>query len=481
MHFGTSEDLDWRFNFAPSGTSCPVIFPLVKLLSGSEEDVNRLAAKSYRNGELEELNIWAHRVVSATASTSIAMSAKKFWAAQALAVPVFSREPLAEEPPDLAAIRMLQVGADSLFELGYPQFQKLNSICQKVVGWFKAHPEYDMVLLESPLGNCVPVAVLHALAKNAGLKVSIVVWNSPRNDRPAAGYTVLESAKIVASSIDKTSMVVFIDDAITGTRFVKTYEALRKVLRGRLLPIAMVFPNPNSSQAQSAQLDRVKTRTSKAAVVTGYSETLVEMPPIPSFQIDDGLPVLWNSPVIWGETDLIAGKRKVNLLFTLLEHLVVILKDLARNGNFVRYLEKAWQRNTDGDQFQFSHGLLQNTFSRLISEVKLDDLVKTLENSGRQRFPDDFSGSILSISQTDVKERWEWFRSSFLSFAESKLKSEEAYLLWRAFDNTYGTSHLEVKPRPSRDHAYAAYAIRYNKTLRSFHERLVVRITKIHY
>ena len=183
--------------------------------------------------------------------------------------------------------------------------------------------------------------------------------------------------------------------------------------------------------------------------------------------------------MIWGETDLTAGKRKVNLLFNLLEHLVVVLKDLSSNGNFVRYLEIAWQRNTDGEQYAFSPGLLENVFRDLILKVQLDEVVNALVNSGQQHFPDDFKGSILSISQSDVRARWEWLRESFLRLAEFKLTAAEAHFLWRAFDNTFAASLPEVKPRPSRDHVYASCALRYNKTLRSFHERLVERISEI--
>ena len=107
------------------------------------------------------------------------------------------------------------------------------------------------------------------MAQHAGLKTSVIVWNSPRNDRPADGQTVLDSAKAVASGVNKKAIVVFIDDAITGTRFVKTYDALQKVLRGRILPIAMVFNDLTPSRASSTQLERVKARTSKAANVLG--------------------------------------------------------------------------------------------------------------------------------------------------------------------------------------------------------------------
>lgn len=479
MTFGTSAYLDWRYQLAPSEKAFSLIKPLVAMLGGTDEDSHRFSQKSYRNGHLEQLEVWVRRVESVTATNSTANHAKKFWAAQALAYPVFSQEPVAKEPLDEAAVRMLQVGAESFFEAGLPQFQKLKAVCQDVVNWFVHNPEKRMAILESPLGNCVPVAVLNTLAQRAGLSPALILWNAPRNDRPLAGNTVADSANEISIRVDTEAILVFIDDAITGTRFIKCYDALRKVLKGRILPIAMIFKDMSVPTTTANQLERLRKRTSKAASETGYYDTFVEVPTLADFRIDVGMPVRWETPVIWGETDLVAGKRKVNLLFNLLEHLNAVLEDLSANGNFVRYLEKAWRRNTEGAQFEFPPGLTGTTIKHLTSNLKLDEVVRKLVESGRQKFPDDFTGDIMSISNDEVKERWEWLRTSFLELANSKLKREEAYLLWRAFDETFAASNPQIKVRPSRDHAYATYALRYNETLHSFHERLVLLISNI--
>ena len=52
-----------------------------------------------------------------------------------------------------------------------------------------------------------------------------------------------------------------------------------------------------------------------------------------------------------------------------------------------------------------------------------------------RRYPADFTGEIDSIEEGEVKQRWDWFRTTFLELAEAKLRPEEAYVLWRAFED----------------------------------------------
>lgn len=477
MTFGTSAYLDRRYTFAPSGAARPLIAPLAELLGASSKEIDSYASKPFRYGELETLAIWKNRVVSVTDPSPRAKSAQKFWAAQTLAMSILNREPLSEAPADPVAVRLLQVGADALYDAGYPQFEKLRLVCSELVSWLSKQAWPRVVLVESPLGNCVPVAVFHSLASSAGLTTKVVTWNAPRNDRAGAGRTVSDSTGPLSADVDSGDLVIFADDVITGTRFVKTFDALSREFRGRVLPIAMAFRDPRRPSTSSDQLRRVRTRVSKAGNLLGYEHTFVEFPILPAFRIDVGAPVYWESPVIWGETDLVAGKRKVNLIFTLIDHLFDTLKDLAKpTSKLAKYLVAAWSQNTSGESYTFAAGIREQIFSKLTDKVGVEELRIALATRGRDVYPADFTGEIDSIEEGEVKQRWNWFRTTFLELAEAKLRPEEAYVLWRAFEDTFAASHRKVRPRPSRDHAYAAYALRYNDTVRSFHEHLVRRI-----
>lgn len=477
MTFGTSAYLARRFTFAPNGAARLLIAPLAELLGASSKEIDSYASKQFRYDELEELAILANRVISVTDPGPLAKSTQKFWAAQTLAMPILSREPLSDAPADQVAIRLLQVGADALYDVGYPQFQKLRLVCSELVSWLSKQAWPRVVLVESPLGNCVPVAVLHSLARSAGLTTKVVTWNAPRNDRAGAGRTVLDSTRPLTADVDSGDLVIFADDVITGTRFVKTFDALSREFRGRVLPIAMAFRDPVRPSTSSDQLRRVQTRVSNAGNLLGYEHTFVEFPILPAFRIDDGAPVYWDSPVIWGETDLVAGKRKVNLIFTMIDHLFDTLEDLAKpTSKLAKYLIASWRQNTAGESYAFAAGIREKVFSELVNKVGADELRISLATRGRDVYPADFTGEVVSIEEGEVKQRWDWLRTTFQELAEAKLRPEEACVLWRAFGDTFAASHRKKRPRPSRDHAYAAYALRYNDTVRSFHEHLVRRI-----
>jgi len=477
MTFGTSAYLERRFMVAPSGAARPLIAPLAELLGASSEEIDSYASKPFRNGELKQLGIWTDRVVSVTDQGPSAESAKKFWAAQALAMPILSREPLSAAPADPVAVRLLQAGADALYDAGKPQFEKLRLVSSELVDWLSKQASPRAVLVESPLGNCVPVAVLHSLASRAGLTTSVVTWNAPRNDRGGVGRTISDSTASLSGDVNPGDLIIFADDVITGTRFVKTFDALSRKFPGRVLPIAMAFKDPMKSATSQDQLKRVRARVSKAGELLGWTHTFVEFPMLTAFRINAGAPVYWESPIIWGETDLVAGKRKVNLIFNLIDHLFDTLKDLAKpTSKLAKYLFKAWSQSTTGESYAFASGIREELFSKLVSELGANEVRLTLAARGREAYPADFTGAVDSMDEGEVKQRWDWLRETFLELAEAKLRTEEAYVLWRAFDETFAASHPEVRPRPSRDHAYAAYAIRFNDTVRSFHEHLIARI-----
>ena len=477
MSFGNSAHLATLYDQAPALAALPLIMQLTSLLGGTSHDAERLASKPFMNDELMELATWVERITSAKKEDEITANARIYWAAQALAVPFFCRTPLEDAPPDEASIQMLRAGGDALYAIGQSQFQSLRSAVSEIVAWFLAQGKSEMVLLESPLGNSVPVQVAIRLAKKAGINASIVTWNSPRNDRPSSGRTVTDSARAIAHQISASATVVFIDDAITGSRFIKTYDALQKELKGRLLPVAMVFENPETSINESSQIHRLEKRMKSAATSMQFSASIRRFPTLPLFHIDDKGPVQWSSPVIWGETDLIAGKRKVNLIFNLLDHLFYVFSDLAsKNSRISVYLEKAWQRNTDGNEYMWAPGILTQTFAELTAKLDLEKLQKRLWELGLEKYPDDYRGMVLSVSAKDAKDRWDWMRSVFLELASEVLESAESWLLWRGFDNAFAASHRNVRIRPARDHAYAPFAIHYNSTVRALHEQLVHRI-----
>jgi hypothetical protein len=90
-------------------------------------------------------------------------------------------------------------------------------------------------------------AVIARLAKARGLKTEVVEWGFPRNASVGRGYNVKDAARKLTAAplIVSADCVLFVDDALTGSRFIDIAEALRhSVGKDRIAVIAMQFEFP---------------------------------------------------------------------------------------------------------------------------------------------------------------------------------------------------------------------------------------------
>jgi hypothetical protein len=253
------------------------------------------------------------------------MAATLFWAAQTLANTVLRPSGLdsnACHPPAIA--RAMARGADGLFDVGQSQFEDLARLARDLVDWIATQGLRSVALIESPLGNSVPVQLIGELLKDRKISFHTVLWNAPRNDKPARGRTAREAAKQCAAATAENDLVIFLDEVLSGTRFVKLYDALSKEIEGRrFLPIAMTFHDiARPAIADSPSRKRLESRLAQHQASTAFRPLIVPFPRHRLFKIDSGNWVHWPAPAIWGDSDLIAGKRKVNLIFTLIDHCV---------------------------------------------------------------------------------------------------------------------------------------------------------------
>jgi hypothetical protein len=145
--------------------------------------------------------------------------------------------------------------------------------------------------------------------------------------------------------------------------------------------------------AQNLSWERLEKRVRQQAARLNYPNPIVEFPQLETFRIDEGPPVRWESPIIWGDSDLSAGKRKVNLIFTLLEHCLSILEDLGANDSQFRpYLEQAWGRDTTDQTFRFPPGLVRSVFQGILNDLALDQVHAALWAKAKDAFHDDYKG-----------------------------------------------------------------------------------------
>jgi len=114
---------------------------------------------------------------------------------------------------------VLSEAAEGLFKFAHSQFVQLARVTDDLVDWLQRIGFNNVAIIESPLGNCVPVSVITRLAKARGLKIEVVEWGFPRNASVGRGYNVKDAARKLAAEplIVSADCVLFVDDALTGS------------------------------------------------------------------------------------------------------------------------------------------------------------------------------------------------------------------------------------------------------------------------
>lgn len=441
---------------------------------------SELAAVTLSQGMLAEMVKYNAGLTRDAYGDAIAQAAAKFWAAQALATTVMSPKALDDSAEYSDGMkRAMRAGAEGLFEVGKSQFTVLRQVASELVSWIAKEGLHPFSIIESPLGNCLPVQVVCDLAEKEGIVGSAIEWNAPRNDRPARGQTINEAAYICAAATKDSKLVVLLDDAITGTRFGKLFRALVKAIgKDRFLPVVMRFKDPSRDEfAQSVNWERLEKRVREQSGLLKYPNPIVEFPKVETLRIYESQLPLVETPTVWGGSDLIAGRRKLNLIFTLIEHCLSILEDLgAENSKFRPYLNRAWNRDRAGQAFVFPSDVVRSVFQGITNDLKIVQLHEALWAKAKTDFHDDYRGQPFAPTEENATKRWEWLQKAFLDEARTRLDEQRAVLAWKAIDDAFAMTVFEHRPRPGRDHDAAAYTFRFNPTIAALNERLREKI-----
>jgi hypothetical protein len=478
--FTSSAFLTYLHSVVPATETQPLIAQMLAILGEPDPSVaEALASIAMRRESYFDLALWAKRLEPHPWRNRLGAAAVKFWAAQTLVTTVL--RPTVFDPNQTyprGLIQALAVGAEGLYDLGVSQFDGLAVLGIDLVAWIAAQGLKRVALVESPIGNTIPVQFIAALARKRGLSAEIVQWNAPRNDRAKRGRTVEESAAICGADTQEFDLVVLVDECLTGTRFLKLFNALiGPVGKDRLLPIAMLFQDSqrNDLTAHPKRARLIETVQAQGEHI-GYSNCHVGFPQQRLFQFDGPFSI-WPSPVIWGDSDLIAGKRKINLTFMLIDHYKNIIADLAQHQSvFLPHLTRPWSLDERGRLFVFAPGLVQSTFDSLCRQLPLDPFRNELWAKAKERFPEDYDGSLGAMSHTGVWQRYDWLRTAFIEEAGRRVGKERAGMLYHAVDTVFSASFHEQKPQVARDLDATCYTIPFNETIRALNGRLIRRL-----
>ena len=479
--FGRSALLVHMHALVPSAEIEPLVAQLLATLGQSDPAaVAPLMAIPMNRQTFLNLGFWCRRVEGNPQRDRLGRAAAKFWAAQTLVATVLRPTILDLTyiyPPAIAPA--LEQAAQGLFDVGQSQFDCLAMLGLEIIPWLVEKKPKSVAFIEFPIGNTVPTQFLKKLAERAGLSVDIVQWNVPRNDRPKRGRTVEDAAALCAAETGEFDYVALVDEFLTGTRFLKLYEALiGPVGQNRLLPIAMLFPDVTRPDLEHHEnRARLMNMLERHAQHIGYTECHVTFPGQRGFRVHAGDIVFWQAPVIWGDSELVAGKRKVNLAFMLIDHLRDIIADLAKPQSVYRpHLESAWAVNERGEAFAFAPGLIQRCFQDAIGDLPLSEFRDRLWARARERFPDDYIGNLSGMSRTGVEDRYNWLREAFLEDAKDRLGEQRAGMLYNAADTVFSSSFLALMPKAGRDLDATLYTLPFNETICTLNRSLVQKL-----
>jgi hypothetical protein len=474
MSFKGSALLSKLNSLAPASAVEDEVRKLCTTLDCTELSVIKsLASVRIRTGKLVKMRISNGQIAEAADGDHLAKMARKVWAAETLVNTVLSPYAYTSHTHDPQIADLMKRGAEGLYQLGRVQFKTLDACTRDIATWLKDSGVRNVTLIESPLGNSVPTQVLHDIAVDKGLTTETLTLNAPRNVRSSAGRTIKQAVEDLVPQLIKAECVIYLDEVLSGTRFIKLHEVLQSKIGERLVGVAMVFHywGKDGQITKSTRLHDIEKRLKKQQAPLEKTIRIFDW--LPSFKLtSDTLAQL--QPVIWGGLDLPAGKRKANVIFTLMEHAFAALEDLTRaESAFAPYLRAAWEMDVEGQRYGYSEELRRSTFSELVDKLKLGELQVTLFKEAAQHYPQDYKGEINDLGEEKVMQRGEWLTEK-LQFLASKrgLNDMEAGLLRNALSVvlfiTVQTNHLQ----PDRDHGYSTYVIPYKKPISAFNQHL---------
>jgi hypothetical protein len=409
---------------------------------------------------------------------SIGSSLSKYFAARELiefVVPEYSLFDNDIEFPEEYKL-ISEIGAQGLYQYGINQFNSLKICCEDIVKFVLENSYSNICLVESPLGNVVPVQILYALFDKNNINVKKISLSLPRNDRSKFGFTFNE---VITNNLDSMTngvdLVIYIDDVISGSRFRKISSSLSKNSKNKsakLVSYALVVkPHPIPNFVWKPDYKRNRSIIKQRAIEFQKENNFFpwfEIPDLPKFKIDDGLPVVYESPIVWGEQPIVAGMKKVNFIFNILEQFESILNDIITNEFKSRdTLLSLWSKDTKGVSYIIPDNILTDVFLNIREIIDWD---KIKENA-KSEFHADYSGGIDELQEEEVRLRWEWIKNEIFTQVKDKLGDSQANLLQKALHDLFTV--LERHFPQARDSNYCNYFFKYNKSISRLNSKLI--------
>jgi hypothetical protein len=370
---------------------------------------------------------------------------------------------------------LMRWGADGLVDSYHAQritlCAGLRSLCDTLI-----QLKRPLVLLDCPRGGTVPTAALEIVLRKANVQVRRCTLLASR--KQTGPQSLRSSIEALDLTLSKDDVVVYVDDAITGSRFGKIYEQLKKTFGPTQVlgfPITLVSP-PDSRLVRL--LAKVEEDWKTNAYVGRHFVEVAAALPL-SVDGDKPLQMLFSdSPFFWIDPDFVTGARKVNFLFHFLHVWMNLEHEFADpNSKAAREIEFLWSVGTDGTQYAFSNGLVPGILNRLSQSVQW----QTLSARAAKAFPRDHAGEPISPTLEAVGARWNWFVDAVRSDVAAQNGEQAGHCMANMIsslamfrEGAWGLPNSKA----FRDHDFIPYVIPYCSKLREFHLRVVERISQ---
>lgn len=480
-HFGNSAYIARRFEFVAEAELLSALGQFARLIGRQPAEFDALAKQKIHRFKLEEFKHILVHLKPVRGEDPIAAELRKFFAGQIIFTILEDvRDKQKTYPPVVKEI--FAEAADGLFEFGRAQAAALADVADKLVEWMEQRKFGRIAILEMPIGNCVPVEVVRRVGTARGINVDVVEWAFPRNTSTSSGYTVRDAAQAFAADprAAAADCILLIDDVRTGSRILNIAKALRSAVGAqRLAVIGLHFAFPSGS-LKAPYPARNLTRFDEWAKQMSMPFGNRKMPALPLFKGDRGDNFFLESPSIWMESDLIVGKRKVNLLYNMIDFYQDIAHELASDASkYLQALKGAVWSKDEAGSWAFGPDVVEGTFRRIFANFSVDKLFDEVRSEARKDFPADRPALDVDISDKVMRERVDWLMASIKKSAASQLSEEDAGMLARAILETSNAGLNEKDRKVGKGHAYGHYTSPYNATVRALNERLCERIASL--
>lgn len=387
------------------------------------------------------------------------------------------RNPFEPDPQCPGSVSALvRWAASRLHAYGRPQSLILAKLAADISKWCEANRIGDIAIIDSPLGGSVPTQVIAAVLRRDGVRVTVHELLTPRLARHAHKHSIRAAAKRFCSQLASDShYILFPDEFVSGTRMLKLYEALKRHLHGRLVPIALQVGhagNPVRHHDNALKLIGILKECRKSLGIP----TFALFPQAAQFQVDRGSPFVAASAFFWSDMDLCAGKRKVNLLFGVLCQVRELSDELGNpDSQSMKVLCDLWRQSTDGTTYSGHEAELARILPPLVRSLDW----AAIEAEARSAFPDEYLGQVqLANAMRGAVEKYNWIfeaihRHAAESDAIDNSGASRAGLLSNALRDLFAYFNGHRRSPMPRDRDFCEYTLAYAEPLHAFHQALV--------